>query len=809
MTPTGNIYLQVFNRASGRFIELPANVAVLNFTTTPTGYRSFAETANFSGFSFSRPIKINGSLEMAPINIGASNTTGSGSNFSANIGILNSNLITNLELATGGYLGNYNFGYANSSLNSINSYNFGYFNTSANNQRSIIVGASNIGSGELGSINIGNGNSVNLADQILMFGQSNSINSGVSIVFVGSQNTISKIQNDFSIGNINVFLNSSNLENFGSNNYISGSSNLINFGDFNQHRNSLENTNFGNENIYTSTSGTLNVGIGNSNQLSNGNIIFGNSNTVRGTGTNIFGEINSILGNSHSIYGSLNNTELNNSFATIFGNNNDFSGTNSSTVYGSNNTLNSEILNTLYRIELTGITGAGPTLFTGVTGYRVLGNYAGIPGSGGNNNFFVGNNNQTSLNNFVYTFGDSNQILNNLNSYIIGEDNYAERSDSSYIFGQNNSVSGFQNYIIGNNNIVRSGDYNSILIGISHEFTGDFKVASINIASVDSKIEVSPSEVRITAPNRAKFNNQDIIVNSDLTNYLSSSNGLSNSGIFTSYTINDPSYTNLAAQIELQSFAYSGVEDRYYGEFSGYNSSDPNAYKLNGFFRKQPSLYYNGLHSIYGDYYYQSNNEHFEILFSRDIEPVTGNWILSPKESLGVLFYNKSMDTGVFPVSNWIVTGSDVVNITGYEPAPPFTYSSSFTGFFDAQKINGSSTYTSNYFNNFGTTAYPSSQGSDIAVIYGNHANPQFDPTWLIIDKYSSGLYYINDSTSSTTTPQFGWVATGYMGYTGRNPEDLNNAIVNTGIKISLGTRSGIVSSYDPVYGKIYIPFFY
>ena len=806
MTPTGNIYLQIFNIASGRFIELPANVAVLNFTTTPTGYRSFAETANFSGFSFSRPIKVNGSLEMAPINIGASNTTGSGSNFSANIGILNTNLITNLELATGGYLGNYNFGYANSSFNSINSYNFGYFNTSSNNQRSFLIGASNLGSGELDSINIGNGNSVNLADQILMFGQSNAVDSGINIVIVGSQNIISNIENYFSIGNTNTFLDSSDIESFGSNNNISGSSDLINFGDFNEYRDSLENTNFGNENTYNLTSGTLNVGIGNINESSNGNIVFGNSNNLNGILNNVFGKINSILGNSHNVYGINNVTQLNDNSAIIFGSNNNFSGTNSSTVYGSNNNLNSEILDLLYRIELTGITGAG---LTGVTGYRVLGNYAGIPGSGGSNNFFVGNNNETSLNNFVYSFGSNNQLLNNLNSYILGQNNYAERSDSSYVLGENNSVSGIQNYIIGNNNIVRSGDYNSILIGISHEFTGDFKIASINIASVDSKIEVSPSEVKINSPSRAKVNNENIVVSSDLNNYLSSSNGLSNSGIFTSYTINDPSYTNLAAQIELQSFAYSGKEDRYYGEFSGYNSSDPNAYKLNGFFRKQPALYYDGLHSIYGNYYYQSNNEHFEILFSRDIEPVTGNWILSPKSSLGFLFYNKSTNTGVFPVSNWIVTGSNLIGITGYNPAPSFTYSSTFTGFFHKQKINSSTTYTSNYFNNFGTTAYPSPQGSDVAVIYGNHVNPQFDPAWLIIDKYSSGVYYINDSTSSTTTPQFGWVATGYMGYTGRNPEDLNNAIVNTGIKISLGTRSGIVSSYDPVYGKIYIPFFY
>jgi hypothetical protein len=431
----------------------------------------------------------------------------------------------------------------------------------------------------------------------------------------------------------------------------------------------------------------------------------------------------------------------------------------------------------------------------------------------GSNNYGVNSSNSNingSINiiensEYVNIFGTNNEVDRSSSNSIFGRYNTLSSGINCSIIGYNNSVSGLQNYVFGNNNIVRSGDYNSILIGISHEFTGDFKVASINIASVDSKIEITPSDIKLNSFNRAKFNDENIAIVSDLNNYLNSSNGLSNSGVFTSYVINDPNYTNLSAQIELQAFAYSGKEDRYYGGFSGLNTSDPNAYNFTGFFRKQPALYYEGLHSIYGNNYYQASNQNFEILFSRDIEPVTGNWIISPKNSLGVLFYNKSTNTGVFPTSNWIRTGANT--ITGYDPAPTFEYSSEFTGFFPTQKINSSSSYTSNYFNNFGTIAY--SSHDEVAVIYGNHSNPQFNPTWLIIDKYSSGVYYINNSIPSTTTPQTGWVATGYMGYTGRNPEDLTNAISNTGIKISLGTRSGIISSYDPTYGKIYIPFLY
>lgn len=808
-TPTGNLYLQVYNKTLGKFIEIPENVGKLSFLVGPTGDNSFNEPPNFSGFFLSRPLKINGSIELNPINIGIRNVTGSGSNVSANIGMLNSNDIDIPELAQGGYIGNFNYGYANSFSNSINSHNFGYFNYALNNQRSLIFGGQNFNSGLVRSLNLGISNSTSLADSLLLFGTENLLESGTNTLLVGSQNTINDIDSNLLIGNSNQVVQSTGIENFGTSNFATGTSNLINFGDSNLFINSLNDVNFGNSNSYDFTSENLNFGVGNTNQNSYQNVLIGNSNLCEGTGISIFGLQNTILGSLHNIYGDNNSTNLDDIGAVAIGNNNSLSGTTNSSVFGSNNSLDPEIMNLLYQVELTGITGLGidETPFTGVTGYLMLGGYEDVLGIGGSNNFIIGNNNQTSLNQSSYIFGSSNQVLNNSTSYIFGTNNYLEKTTNSYAFGSNNAVSGFQNYVIGNSNTTRSGDYNSILIGISHEFTGDYRLASVNIASVDSSIEVSPNEVKINSPSRMKFNNEHVTIASDLNNYLTSSNGLSNSGSFGSYIINDPNYNALADQIELQSFAYSGKEDRYYGGFSGFNASSLNAYNFTGFFRKQPVAFYGGLHSIYGNNFYQSNNENFEILFSRDIDPVTGNWIISPKNSLGLLFYNKSTNTGVFPSSNWITTGSMTERVSGRNPAPSFTYSSSFTGFSPNQKVNSSQLYTSNYFNNFGNISYPTT--GDVAVLYGNHTDPKFNPTWLIIDKYSSGVYYINNSIPITTTPQTGWIVTGYMSYTGRNPEDLTNRISNTGIKISLGSRSGLMSSYDPNYGRIYFPFFY
>jgi hypothetical protein len=807
--PTGNVYLQVYNKSAGKFIEIPENVAAIAFIAE-TGVSGVFP---LSGFSFSNSIRIRNEIRNMPINLGLGNVTGS--QLGGGVGFNNRDDISDIELITGGYVGNYNFGYANFSTNSVNNYALGGFNYNAYNVRCFTLGGANVSSGQFNSLNVGFSNSLNSGERLSVLGQYNTLDSGLNLILVGSENTISQIQDYLILGSNNQILKSSNHKILGNTNYLSGdisgadsSDSISSFGDFNTFKNSNFALNFGNNNIYESSYENINIGNDNTNFHDEQNVIFGSLNDSRGTGNYIFGENNAINGFLNNIYGDNNSTNSNDVNAAIFGNNNNLSGTNSSSIFGSNNTLDQEIINILYQVELTGITGAGPTLFTGVTGYVMLGGYKNIPGSGGNNNFFIGNNNQTSLNQFSYILGDGNQILNNTSSYVFGSSNYLEKNTNSYAFGANNSVSGFQNYVIGNNNVIRSGDYNSILIGISHEFTGDFKIASINIASVDSSIEVAPNEVKINSPSRMKFNNEHVVVASDINEFLDSSNGLSNSGSFASFIINDPNYTTLADQIELQSFAYSGKEDRYYGGFSGFNASSPNAYNFTGFFRKQPALYYNGLHSIYGNNFYQSNDENFEILFSRDIELITGNWIISPKSNLGFLFYNKSTNTGVFPVSNWIITGSSLIDqATGYNPAPSFEYSSSFTGFFPKQKINSSQTYTSNYFNNFGNASYPSAE--DVAVLYGNHTDPKFNPTWLIIDKYSSGIYYINNSIASTTTPQTGWIATGYMGYTGRNPQDLTNAIFNTGIKISLGTRSGIISSYDPTFGTIYIPFFY
>jgi hypothetical protein len=695
--PTGNIYLQIYNSEFNRYVEIPPSTAKFGFVTTPKDSFSFSETPDFSGFYFSRPVKISGSIETLPINIGANNVNQTGSIFGANIGVYNSNLTTNLEYANGGYIGNYNLGYINNFIDSINSYNVGYYNSSVQNQNSLILGGTNLASGQTESINIGHQNISNTVDNIYLLGIGNTTNSGVNLILLGIGNQNSDVQNGNIIGTSNINSISNGINIFGNSNNISGLNNNIIVGNLNSAINSTDNIIVGNLNAQSYSSNNSIFGIGNQILTGDSNNLFGNSNNTSGIGNTVFGKSNLINGTQNSIYGNVNSLSKENFLLNIYGTNNILSGTNNSTLFGNNNTLDQSIINQLYRVELTGITGlgVGQTRFTGVTGYRMLGGYSGIPGSGGTFNFFVGNDNQTSLNNFSYIFGDSNQVLNNSTAYIFGSNNYLEKSTNSYAFGENNSVSGFKNYAFGNNNVIRSGEYNSILIGISHTFTGNFKVASVNIASVDSSIEVNPSEIHLKSPTRPKINGEEIVIESQLDaaiNSISYTGTIQKNGLtFTNNIFQDPNYDKLADKIFLPTFTYN----------SG--------------------------------------------------------------ASIGAVASAQSFTSD------------------------PLLFLPSFSI--------------------YSTTSY---KGKDFNILYATHSNPSAlkalsSPAWIVVDNYTSGIYYRNDITTYDKTPQTGWYPTGFKA----------NNIMFTGttspisVSLVMGTRTGFMSINDPIIGTAYIPIYY
>ena len=218
-------------------------------------------------------------------------------------------------------------------------------------------------------------------------------------------------------------------------------------------------------------------------------------------------------------------------------------------------------------------------------------------------------------------------------------------------------------------------------------------------------------------------------------------------------------------------------------------------------------------------YYYISNDETYNALFTFDLNPA-GTWIIASSNNSenAPLFYNTSTNSGVLPLNWTTMTSTDPLNpwgdfAYGYDPAPTFEYVAPAFNVTNEEKMDAS-IISLDYFNIYGKKSYTSiDQG--FSIIYGTHRNPQFDPTWLIVDNYSSGLYGINSGSDFNTLPQAGWEATGFAGYiaTGanggamENPNILNNYFDPT-IKIS-ANRSGLLSSSDPALGKIYIPFIY
>jgi hypothetical protein len=278
-----------------------------------------------------------------------------------------------------------------------------------------------------------------------------------------------------------------------------------------------------------------------------------------------------------------------------------------------------------------------------------LGGYTGIELIGGTSNFFVGNSNKTALNFSSYIAGNSNRLLNNSNTYIVGENNYAEKSKNSYVFGSNNSVSGSKNYVIGNNNTVRDGDYNSILIGVSHQFTGNNKKLSINLGVLENSIEINPSNINLTSVDRPTINNSPIALLSEANEALKVNDFISLSGIF-----QDPNFDHIATEIYLRPFTYSTGTQQVF-QFSGakgyskadlslpnFNIFSTNSYLISGKSGSKP------FYAIYGNH------------TSPKFNPA---WIIVDGLTSGVYQINSGYSPSLTPQSGWqMYSGSP----TGY-----------------------------------------------------------------------------------------------------------------------------------------------
>ena len=266
-----------------------------------------------------------------------------------------------------------------------------------------------------------------------------------------------------------------------------------------------------------------------------------------------------------------------------------------------------------------------------------------LPATGlaGKNLYVFGRSNNGKNNQNLFTFGESNIGLDSYNSYIIGNENIASKAFNSYVFGQSNSISGSQNYVIGNNNEVRSGDYNSIFIGINYTPTGANKTATISLATVDSKIEINPSEIRLDCATRPKINGENIIIQSEFDTIADSLK--QNGPIFSTNTFQDSYYDKLSNKVFLPSFNYktgtSNTLTSAAGEASAVSSLFLNKFNIFG-----PTSYtgVSGFNVIYGNH------------TSSQFSPA---WLVVDNSTSGVYYKNDITPLNITPQSGWYATG--------------------------------------------------------------------------------------------------------------------------------------------------------
>jgi len=339
-------------------------------------------------------------------------------------------------------------------------------------------------------------------------------------------------------------------------------------------------------------------------------------------------------------------TKADQNFTNIKGNTINFDQDGPALYYNNKNTGN------LYSLERIYLTSGGTENFSRWTGLKSYNSgKAFATGTsftvyrenlgGGDDNFYLGNENKATFNSSSFVFGSTNTLLDNSSSYVFGRDNYLENTFTSYVFGDTNSSLGDQNYIIGNNNEVRSGDYNSIFIGINHTPTGSNKVATICLASVDNRIEINPSEIRLDSINRPKINGENIIIQSEFDTIA---NSLTENGpTFTTNTFQDRYYDKLADKVFLSSFTYdSGASTSltsYAQEFSATSTLFLNKFNI---FSTISYTGVSGFNVIYGNH---------------TVSQFSPAWLVVDSSTSGVYYKNDITPFNLTPQSGWYATG--------------------------------------------------------------------------------------------------------------------------------------------------------
>jgi len=795
-------------------------------------------TDNFSGLEVLGDLEVSNRIYQHHVNIGFNNTA---HKYSNNIGDNNiaSNSDVNLELSS------FNIGSTNilnesrESLNIGNNnnlqsgrlnLNLGFSNYSEKISNSQIIGNNNIISGNANgrSLNLsvfGEANNVNLALNSMILGDSNTIQSGYNNSILGDNNVeIDSVYNTV-VGETNVLRNVTTSDIYGDGhtvtdsrdfillgegNIMSGVEGVIAIGEDSELSNNFDGITIGNNNsisnqnnVYTfgtnnyfHRAGLGNLILGKSNELSTqtGAVVVGNSNLLDSSFSNyVFGDNNLASGSSKNLIFGKNNETFTSADLDVFGSNNLSYGNTETTVIGSFNNITTGRSNLILgfdniidgyvnsiiiglRTEFTGVaTSDLITIANGSSSIEVGQTTVNIKGSE-----LLYNDNEILTRNDVPS--DYSKLISGsqvFSSYIINDPNYKKISNrielqkfaySGKEFRTNNfSFSGV------NANTSEVYDFSDNFFKRRYDVDYNRSLGNFYLRSDDNKFDIiftgaySGSGWAIKPKDEEGF----LFANKEGNRTTCPVSGWRPTGILgiTGYI---PTYPD---HIDVFYVTGSNIKDR--GAYGTYIKREDTAFD--------------------GIYWERTPKNNFEIY--APYTNTTDYYIVSGRAKGYYRSSNLRTWTrdsfGTLPVPSGSLISFEIVQ-----------QNTPFTGVSEKQELTISNTIEDlpQHFTSF----YNYSTNKDISVIYGAHKNSSKPYTWMIVDKYSSGIYYVNNNYNINETPQAGWQPTGYLGYSGRNPLDLNNSIKSTGIKIVVGSSlSGLIAINDSVYGRVYIPFVY
>jgi hypothetical protein len=866
MIISGSSYL--INYVSGKFIELPSNQIVIgdrnylyaetgiaigkfNFNSgiIPTGLDFFAPSAAIGYANDIQNVNENFILGFANLSydgnnkyiIGRLNYLDSGSDIYAIGGSNNIDYCNSVGLfGSNNYISDGNANYIIGDSHNVFSgtviTNIGNNNNSTNNQSINIIGSANTDTN--GSTNniIGNSNASLDNSSANLIGNSNSAKNSNTNILVGGFNTLNS-------GDTSLL--------FGFSNSLLASVSYINFVNIDGAGASYLNTNYYAIDDSTGVNGVYSIDplnpFGSSTIYNDGSIwkVYSENdgqdvyyslgqffNPWQVTGWNFYDPIWSgapvlggvTFGTEEVIDGNVGTNNI------LIGNYNISSDSTSALILGNNN-FNSNLNNKI-------IGDSNSNAFSGASNFLV-GNGNILNDQFITGNYLAGNFNTIQNVNSNYIGGNNQSLYNISNSILVGNSNFVSGDilsngflsvgNSNVLYGSNNIAVGNTNLVLGNSNsafgtsnTIGTGAQSCLIFGRNQNLTGLNEVGKIRLGTSSStNLSIKLDKVEITSLLEPTINDEKIITSAHTgelvsLNKLASFEYLPLSGqTFTQLNIVDNEFDHLADQINLINGGLNVSHISYYSPNSGYSGlKNGTIFRSTSNFYKTPVSAYQGIYGVSGSYFYYNSNDSLDIIYTTSLTP--SRWMIANSTGAGYYFYNDGNANSV-PISNWVRTGSNISN-SGFNPAPNFS-----TGIVTSS-VNQRYKLTNNFSNNFNPTYvsaltnYYLSEDNYFSLIYGNNTSGNLFPIansasglrlanqWMIVETIDSGFYHFIDTNGSNGTilPYTGFVSTGQNLLTtgqGTSP--------NPEMTLQIGSRTGIIGSFHPDYGRIYVPFYF